>query len=245
MKKNGNVQTCGAANNTHFQANQRPTSIRSGENVEVTSLMAAAKLVAILRLDDLSHAVDLSRALLRAGVVAQEFTLTNPDALTAIRQVLKEVSAFENGEATLGVGSVRSEAQAKDSIAAGAQFVVTPILRTDVIDVCNRQERPVFSGAFTPTEIATAWECGASMVKVFPARQLGPAFIKDVLAPMPELQLMPTGGINLVNVPDYFAAGAAAVGVGGNLFNSDLVAERNWQAIEDAARRFVVGVQGV
>ncbi len=133
-------------------------------------IMLDSRLVAILRLDDLKHAVDISRALLRAGIVAQEFTLTNPDALNAVREVIRHIRAFTDGTATIGVGSVRTRAQAVASLEAGAQFLVTPVLARDVIQAGAEAQVPVASGAYTPTEIATAWELGATLVKVFPAR---------------------------------------------------------------------------
>ncbi len=202
-------------------------------------LVYQTRLVAILRLDDLSNALPLSRALLEAGVVAQEFTLTNPQALEAIRAVLAEIEEFSHGRATVGVGSVRNEQQCRESIEAGAQFVVTPIHVPHVASMCVEQGVPLFSGAFTPTEIATAWDAGASLVKVFPARGLGPTYIKDVLAPMPELKLMPTGGIDLENIHSYFQAGATAVGVGGNLLDPQAVAGCDWKRVTLNASQYV------
>lgn len=209
-------------------------------------LILQHRLVAIIRLDDLSSAVQLSQALLAGGIVAQEFTLTNPRALEAISQVLREVKAFSSGQATIGVGSVRSREQTLASLSAGAQFVVSPIFQPTVTAVCVERNVPVMSGALTPTEIAAAWEAGASLVKVFPARGLGPDYIKDVLAPMPEIKLMPTGGIGLTNMHDYFKAGACAVGVGGNLVDGPALADGNWdriaQVAQDYAQRAVQGL---
>ncbi len=201
-------------------------------------LILCHRLVAIIRLDDLSAAVELSRALLAGGIVAQEFTLTNPRALEAISQVLKEVKAFSNGQATIGVGSVRSREQAVAAMAAGAQFVVSPIHHPAVTAICVERSVPVMSGALTPTEIAAAWEAGASLVKVFPARGLGADYIKDVLAPMPEIKLMSTGGIGLANMQDYFNAGARAVGVGGSLIDAQAMAAGNWDRIAEVAREY-------
>lgn len=196
------------------------------------------RLVAIIRLDNLSAAVQLSRALLSAGIAAQEFTLTNPRALDAIAEVLKAVPEFSSGQATLGVGSVRTPAQAKAAIEAGAQFVVTPIFQAEVIAACVEDSIPVMSGAMTPTEIAAAWQAGASIVKVFPARSLGPKYIADVLAPMPELKLMPTGGVGLENMHDYFENGASAVGIGSNLFEMSALRLAHWDRIAEFAAEF-------
>lgn len=197
------------------------------------------RLVAILRLDDLSRAVELSRVLLDAGVKVQEFTLSNPDALSAVEQVLESIDEFKTGEATIGVGSVRNVSQVQRALDAGAQFVVTPVMLEAVIESCVEHGVPVFPGAFTPTEIAKAWDLGATAVKVFPARSLGPSFIKDVLAPMPELKLLPTGGINLENIPEYLAAGSYGIGVGGNLFDVSAVLAEDWEAVKQSAEAYV------
>ncbi len=196
------------------------------------------RLVAIIRLDNLAGAVNLSRALLAAGIVAQEYTLTNPRALEAIAEVLREVPQFSSGEATIGVGSVRTRAQANAAIGAGAQFVVSPVYQPEVIAGCVDQGIPVMSGAMTPTEIASAWEAGAALVKVFPARNLGPHYISDVLAPMPEIRLMPTGGVSLENMQEYFDAGARAVGIGSNLFEMSALRLAHWDRIAQVAAEF-------
>ena len=196
------------------------------------------RLVAIIRLDNLSSAVQLSRALLAAGIVAQEFTLTNPRALEAVARVLREVPEFSAGGATLGVGSVRTLAQARSAIQAGAQFVVSPIFQSEVVSGCVEQGVPVMCGAMTPTEIAAAWQAGASLVKVFPARSLGPKYISDVLAPMPELALMPTGGVGLDDMQNYFKAGAKAVGIGSNLFEMSALRLALWDRISEVAAEF-------
>jgi 2-dehydro-3-deoxyphosphogluconate aldolase / (4S)-4-hydroxy-2-oxoglutarate aldolase len=201
-------------------------------------LIRSHRLVAIIRLDDLSTAVSLSRALLDGGIVAQEYTLTNPRALEAISQIISQVAAFTNGQATLGVGSVRNATQAQSAMAAGAQFVVSPIHQPTVAACCVEHNIPFMSGALTPTEIAAAWEAGASLVKVFPARSLGPNYIKDVLAPMPEIQLMPTGGVSLSNMQEYFSAGACAVGIGGNLIDLPALKAENWDQISLTARAY-------
>ncbi|MEZ6138214.1 MAG: bifunctional 4-hydroxy-2-oxoglutarate aldolase/2-dehydro-3-deoxy-phosphogluconate aldolase [Pirellulaceae bacterium] len=203
-------------------------------------LILNSRLVAIIRLDDLTCAVPLARALLHGGIVAQEFTLTNPRALAAVSDVLSELAAFSNGQATIGVGSVRSGDQAERAIRSGAQFVVSPIHSSDVTAACRSAGVPAMSGAMTPTEIATAWNDGASIVKVFPARGLGPDYIRDVLAPMPEIPLMPTGGIGLENMQAYFEAGAVAAGVGGQLIDSAAIAAADWDRVANTARAYTL-----
>jgi 2-dehydro-3-deoxyphosphogluconate aldolase/(4S)-4-hydroxy-2-oxoglutarate aldolase len=204
----------------------------------ILELICQRRLVAIVRLDDLQFATQLSSALLQGGVVLQEFTLTNPQAVEALERVRHDQPMFDGIRAAVGVGSVRTRAEAQMAIDSGAQYVVTPTLNESVIDQCLIANVPIMCGAFTPTEIVRAWELGASIVKVFPARVLGPNFIKDVLAPLPELKLMPTGGIDLHNIKDYFASGAHAVGVGGNLVNATLVASQEWEKIQVIARQY-------
>ncbi len=206
---------------------------------KVQSLFARARLIAIIRLDDLSEAVSISRALLDAGVLVQEFTLSNPDALEAVASVRAAIAEFDTADAAIGLGSIRTVEQVDLALAAGAQFIVTPVTRIDVIDRCTAAHVAVMPGAYTPTEIASAWDAGATFVKVFPARNLGPSFIKDVLAPMPYLRLMPTGGIDLTNMQGYFDAGAEAVGVGGNMIDTKAVAAGNWHQVTTVAARYV------
>lgn len=204
-----------------------------------TSIILSSRLVAILRLDDLSSAIDLAKALLEGGVCALEFTLTNAEAPRAIRKCLDAIEALQNGSATIGLGSVRNMKEAQLAAECGAQFVVSPITDLPIIDFCNKKSISISAGAYTPTEILAAWNAGCDIVKVFPARNLGPAFIKDVLAPMPFLRLMPTGGVDLQNVRSYFQAGAAAVGVGGQFLKNEWIENRKWDAVRNAARSFV------
>ncbi len=204
----------------------------------VLNIVLATRLVAIIRLDDLSQAVKLSKAFLAGGVVAQEFTLSNPKALDALSEVKVALSEFSNGQATLGLGSVRNVDEAHAAIKAGAQFVVTPITKLDVIEVCKKAGVPIMPGAFTPTEIATAHDAGADVVKVFPARTLGADYIKDVLAPMPYLKLMPTGGVDLGNMASFFKAGAVSVGVGGNLLDKEAIEAGDWEKVSSIAKQY-------
>lgn len=210
---------------------------------QVLDIVSKTRLVAIIRLDDLSQAVALSKALLAGGVIAQEFTLSNPKALDALAEVKAALPEFSNAQAALGLGSVRNVAEAQAAIKAGAQFVVTPIMKLEVIDVCKHAGIPIMPGAFTPTEIATAYEAGADVVKVFPARTLGPSYIKDVLAPMPYLKLMPTGGVDLENMTSFFKAGAVSVGVGGNLLDKKAIEAGDWQKVSEIARQYAEAAQ--
>lgn len=191
--------------------------------------------IAIVRLDDLEQAVEISQALLAGGIVAQEFTLTNPHALEALAQVKKKLP----GELLLGAGTVLDAEMARSSIAAGAEFLVTPAFLIDVIAVGRSAGIPVLSGAFTPTEILAAWRAGADLVKVFPAGGVGPAYIKDILGPLPTIPLVPTGGVNLDNCAAFLAAGAFTVAIGSSLVNKELVRRQDWPALIELARRYM------
>ncbi len=205
---------------------------------KITNLVSRHRLIAIIRLDDLSHAVNIARALLDGGVYLQEFTLSNPAALDAIRAVRSQLAIFDTDRAAIGLGSVRNLIEGDQALDCGAQFIVTPITHPAVIQRCRAASVPIMSGAYTPTEIAAAWDAGATFVKVFPARNLGPGYIKDILAPMPYLKLMPTGGIDLNNMQAYFEAGASAVGVGGNIIDVKAVADEDWPRLASAAKKY-------
>lgn len=198
-------------------------------------IIAKHKLVAIVRLDDLSIARALTQALIDGGIRAIEFTLTNPDAVSTIAEIRQCVA----DSVAIGAGSVISAEQVWAVADAGAQFVVSPVWKREVNSACHEAGLPFMPGAFTPTEILQAWEWGASAVKVFPANHLGKRYIKDVLAPLPHLRLMPTGGVTIGNMREFLDNGAFALGVGSSLINNDAVADRDWARLRDNARRYV------
>ena len=202
-------------------------------------LILRSRLVAIVRLDDLSAAQRIAESLIEAGICALEFTLTNADAPSAVKSLRETNRAILDGKAVIGLGSVRSLDEAKVAIDSGAQFVVSPITSIDVINHCKQNKVIVCPGAYTPTEIAMGWDVGADIIKVFPARALGPSYIRDVLAPMPYLKLMPTGGVDLKNIPSYFEAGAVAVGIGTQLLDPTAIANHDWAAISTMAQKYV------
>ena len=205
-------------------------------------LIEKGGVVPVVRLPDLAGAVELAQALLDGGVTAFELTMTSPGALDALTLLRERVPAFEGGEAALGMGSVLDRKMAAEAIARGAQFVVAPTLDLPTVSYCAGLGVPVMPGAFTPTEVQTAWMAGAAVVKVFPATKLGPGYFEDILAPLPHLKLMPTGGVDLENAGSFVRAGAVAVGVGSALVRKDWVADGDWQAITEQARRFVATV---
>jgi len=197
------------------------------------------KIVAVVRLDDYTRAVDVAQALVAGGITVLEFTLTGKGAIEAIAATRRAL-----GEAAcVGVGTVLKPEEAQAALDSGAQFVVTPAVRRAVIAACVKRNTPILCGGFTPTELLEAYEAGAELVKLFPAQLGGPRYIKDVLAPMPFLKIVPTGGVSAENARDYLAAGAVAVGIGGNLVPRQAVAAGAFERITSAARACVEAVR--
>lgn len=192
-------------------------------------------LVGIIR----GHSFEVVKQLLpvyvSSGLTTIEITMNTASAAEIIRYATDNYG----GQLNVGAGTVCNESDLKKALSAGAQFIVTPIISEAVIKLCVNQQIPIFPGAFTPTEIYRAWELGASMVKVFPATSLGSGYIKDVKAPLSQIKLMPTGGINKDNIAEFMKAGADGLGVGGQLFDKELIKEENWNGLEDHFRGFV------
>ncbi len=199
----------------------------------------ATKIVAIIRLDEYSKAVEVARALVAGGITALEFTLTGQGAVEAVGAV----RAALGDAACVGVGSVLHVEQARAALDGGAEFLVTPAVRPAVIAAGVNRDALVLAGGFTPTELLAAHEAGAALVKLFPARLGGPSYLKDVLAPLPFLKLVPTGGVGAANARDYLAAGAAALGIGGNLIPAAAVAAGDFAQITATARACVEAIR--
>ena len=195
-------------------------------------------VVAIVRLDDYMHAPEMARALADGGVEAIEFTYTNPAAGEAV----KATKAALGEHMLVGAGTVLDPETARAAILHGADFIVTPTVQVDTIRLCQRYSVPTVIGAFTPTEILTAWESGASVVKVFPASVGGPRYLKDVRGPLPHVKLMPTGGVSFENAADFIKSGAIGVAAGSNLVDAETVAKQEWATLTDRARRLVDAV---
>ena len=182
--------------------------------------------------------MDVARALLAGGVDCIEITMTTPDALTVISRCREAIGA----QALVGVGSVLSARAAREALAAGAQFVVSPIFDREIIGLAHDAGAPAVPGAFSPTEILAATNAGADLVKVFPATRLGAKFFKDILAPMPHLKLTPTGGVNLDTGGEFIRAGAVTLGVGSALVDKKAIRSGNLGVIETLAGQFVRAV---
>jgi 2-dehydro-3-deoxyphosphogluconate aldolase / (4S)-4-hydroxy-2-oxoglutarate aldolase len=196
-------------------------------------------LVAVVRAPDSRLLVDAVGALADGGVSVVEITMTLPDALEVVRQVRKALG----DRLLLGAGTILDAETARAALLAGAEFLVAPTVNLDVIRLCRRYDKLVMPGAFTPTEILTAWEAGADIVKVFPADVVGPAFFKALRGPLPQVRLMPTGGVDLQTAAAFLQAGACCLGVGSQLVEPRTVAERNFDRIRDLARQYVAVIQ--
>lgn len=205
---------------------------------QIVSGIEARGVVAIIRIAEGSMLQAVATALMDGGVTAIEVTMTVPRAVDLIAELARTVPAG----VTVGAGTVLDAATAHDVIAAGARFVVSPIFKAELIEACHTHDVPVMPGCFTPTEIYTAWSAGADVVKVFPSTALGPTFFKDVRGPLPQVRLMPTGGVTAENAGDWIRAGAVAVGVGSALVDQASVNERRFDRIRDRARQFVDAV---
>ncbi len=205
---------------------------------EILRRLVEPGVIAIIRADSSTHLMHVAEALRKGGIIAMEITMTTPNAI----ELIQEVTRRHGDDIVMGVGSILDTETCRAAILAGAEFVVTPVLRPEVIQLCRRYARPIICGAYTPTEILTAWECGSDFVKVFPADSLGPNYIKSVKAPLPQVEIIPTGGVDVATVADFIKAGCAAVAVSSNLVSKKIVETQNWEELTATARRFVEAV---
>jgi len=212
--------------------------LRAAARRTVVEALIERGAVAVVRLPDASQGVALADALLAGGVTAIEVTLTTSGAL----ELIEALAGHANGALMVGAGSVIGAPAARQAIDAGARYVVSPIFDPDVVATAHTYDIPVFPGAFTPTEIFRAYQAGADLVKVFPADTLGPGFIKSVLAPMPFLELMPTGGVTPENVGQWIKAGAVAVGLGSALVDPSLLRSKDFATITARSRTITTGI---
>jgi 2-dehydro-3-deoxyphosphogluconate aldolase/(4S)-4-hydroxy-2-oxoglutarate aldolase len=198
-------------------------------------------IVSIIRAPSSELLGDVAKALCDGGIDVIEVTLTVPNAL----EIIAEVNRQLGDKILLGAGSVIDAETARAAMLAGAEFIVSPVVRPEVIRCCKRYGKAVMPGAFTPTEILTAWEEGADVVKVFPADIGGPSYLKAVAAPLPQVRLMPTGGVDLNTLEPFWKAGACAVGLGSALVEKDAVARGDMNRIRDLAGQYVAKLKGI
>lgn len=212
---------------------------RAMNKAEIVRRIVEPGIVAVIRADSSEHLGSITQALAAGGVTAIEITMTTPDALISIGELTARF-----GEACLiGVGTVLDCDTCRAAIDKGAQFVVTPVTRPDVIRLCNELEKPIASGAYSPTEALLGHECGADFIKIFPADQLGPTFIKSLLAPLPMLRVIPSGGVSTNTAADFIRAGCVALSAGSTLVSRDAVRNRDWEQLSATATEFVRAVR--
>ena len=210
------------------------------QRTEVVARIERERVVAVIRLDDAAKLRAVVDALAAGGVRVFEVTMTVPGAISLIEMLSRGLG----GDVLIGAGTVTDGGTARLAIEAGASFVVSPVFRREILDACHNSGVAAMPGCFTPTEILDAWDAGADIVKVFPATSLGPTFIKDVRAPLPQLKLMPTGGVSVDNAAEWLRAGAVAVGVGSALIDAAAVRAGDFAAITRRAGQLVANVRG-
>ena len=203
--------------------------------LEIAARITELGIVAVIRTPACDLVAPVCDALFAGGVIALEVTMTVPDALRALR----EVKARFGDHVLLGAGTILNAAQGHAAIDAGAQYVISPISKLEIIEAAHQREKPVMLGAYTPTEAQFAHEAGADFIKIFPADKLGPGYIKNLRAPLPHLRIVPTGGVDLVSAPEFLKAGCAALGVGSSLVSAEILKTRNWAELTRLAGEFV------
>jgi 2-dehydro-3-deoxyphosphogluconate aldolase/(4S)-4-hydroxy-2-oxoglutarate aldolase len=205
---------------------------------KIISGLLTPGVVAIIRADNSEQLIHASRALIAGGVSGIEITMTTPNALQVISDVCREF-----GDNVLaGVGSILDAKTAEAAVAAGAQYVITPVLKPDVIAYCNRIDKPIFSGSYTPTEAQTAYELGADFIKIFPADTLGPKYIQAIRGPLPHLNIVPTGGVDVNTAGDFIRAGCVGVAAGSSLVSKEILKNKDWAKLTDLAGQFIAAV---
>jgi 2-dehydro-3-deoxyphosphogluconate aldolase / (4S)-4-hydroxy-2-oxoglutarate aldolase len=206
---------------------------------EIISLLTNPGIIAIVRAQQSAQVVPLFEALIAGGVRAIEITMTTPNALAAIREAREKLGE----RALVGVGTVLDADTCRAAIAAGAEFVVSPIGRAELVPIAHAAGCPIMLGAYTPTEAQRVHETGADFVKIFPADTLGPNYIKALLAPLPHLRIVPTGGVDVHTVADFLKAGCAALGVGSALVSAKVLQEADWPELTRRATALVNAVR--
>ena len=206
------------------------------EKRDVFNRMVSEGLIPIVRVSSAQEAMDVADAIKEGGVTFIEITMSVQGAI----DVIKELTQKYGDEIIMGAGTVLDPETGRAALLAGAQFIVSPTLNLDLIQLAHRYSAVVIPGTMTPTEILTAWNAGADMVKVFPAAQLGgPEYIKAIRGPLPQILLVPTGGVNLQNASAFIKAGAVALGVGGELVDKKAVKEKKFNVITENTRAYL------
>ena len=195
-------------------------------------------VIAIIRADSSEQIIDASHALIDGGISAIEITMTTPNAL----KVISSARAKFGDKILTGVGSVLDAKTAEAAIEHGAEYVITPVLKPEVIACCKGKQKPIFAGCYTPTEAQAAFELGADFIKIFPADGLGPKYISAIRGPLPHLKIVPTGGVDATTAGAFIAAGCVAVAAGGSLVSAEILQTRNWDELRERAAALVAAV---
>ena len=206
---------------------------------EKLALIRETGVIAIMRAQSSDQLIAAADAIKAGGVRVIEVTMTTPGALA----VVEEAKARYGQDVLFGVGTVLDAETARAAILAGADFIVAPSLDLDTVALCNRYSIPVMPGCYTPTEMVTAWQAGADMIKLFPASVGGPDLVKAILAPLPQLEIVPVGGVNLDTAADFVRKGAAALGVGSNLVNQKLLDAGDLDELQRRAAALIAEVR--
>jgi 2-dehydro-3-deoxyphosphogluconate aldolase/(4S)-4-hydroxy-2-oxoglutarate aldolase len=210
------------------------------EKVWVLKRIEEVGIVPVVRASSAEQAISIAELIREGGIPILEITMTVPGAISAIAELSKRYG----DEVLVGAGTVLDAETARSCIAAGAQFIISPALNIQTIELCKLQRIAIFPGALTPTEVVTAWDAGADAVKVFPCSAMGGAsYLRALKAPLPEIKLVPTGGVSLATAKDFIAAGAWSLGVGADLVNLKAMKEGDGASIVTAARNYVAAVR--
>lgn len=220
---------------TNFSLPDDETLVNQPLKLDPLTRVLQTGIVAILRANDGRRLADAAEALVAGGIDVVEVTFTVPKA----ERVLADVAERLGDRVLLGAGTILDPETARIAILSGAKFLVSPMVRPSVIEMSRRYGVLSMPGAFTPTEVLTAWEAGADVVKVFPSDTVGAGYLKALRAPLPQIRLMPTGGVNLKTAADFLRAGACALGIGGSLVEADALAKGNFARMESLARQYV------
>ena len=206
---------------------------------EILTWITGVGIVPVVRASSAEAAIHAVEALHAGGITVAEITMTVPGAVKALEKVTERFG----GKVLLGAGTVLDPETARICMLAGAEFLVSPSLRLSVIELAKRYSKPIFPGALTPTEVLTAWEAGADAVKVFPCGNVGGAkYIKALKGPFPQIEMVPTGGVNIETAGDFLKAGACALGIGGELVDAKSIKEGKFDVIADRARLYLAVV---
>lgn len=208
--------------------------------MQIAHTIADTGIIPVIRASSAEQAIQAAGAVHRGGIPIIEITMTVPGAIRVMEKVAEQLGK----QVLLGAGTILDPETARAAILAGAEFIVTPSLNVKVIEMAHRYSKAVVPGALTPTEVLAAWDAGAEFVKVFPAGSVGgPKYIKALKAPFPHIDLVPTGGVNLETATDFLLAGAAALGVGGELVDAKALAAGRLEVIEENARKFLACIR--